>query len=167
MRPPHLQKAFSGQPDADSARPQDQAIPFSLDRALGTLGHHVQINAPLLPADSFLEIVPGSHIRPETTAEVAAAREGGGFPWAASAGEKREMPGAVRLALEPGDIAYYNSNLWHRGYNPEGRPRWTMHCSCASPNTPSPITCPAHRPGTLPAARLYSRRCRAPLAAEC
>ena len=39
------------------------------------------------------------------------------------------MPNALVVELEPGDIAYYNANLWHRGWNPEGRKRWTMHCA--------------------------------------
>ena len=39
------------------------------------------------------------------------------------------MPNALVVELEPGDIAYYNANLWHRGWNPEGHKRWTMHCA--------------------------------------
>jgi hypothetical protein len=33
------------------------------------------------------------------------------------------------VQLHAGDIAYYNANLWHRGWNPEGNLRWTMHCA--------------------------------------
>lgn len=81
-------------------------------------GRFVQFNAPLLPTDRFLHIVPASHRRASTAAEIAASRSQAG-----------EMPNAHVVELEPGDIAYYNANLWHRGWNPEGRPRWTMHCA--------------------------------------
>jgi ectoine hydroxylase-related dioxygenase (phytanoyl-CoA dioxygenase family) len=33
------------------------------------------------------------------------------------------------VELEPGDIVFYNANLWHRGFNPEGKKRWTLHCA--------------------------------------
>jgi ectoine hydroxylase-related dioxygenase (phytanoyl-CoA dioxygenase family) len=82
-------------------------------------GHSVQFNAPLLPGDHFLNIVPGSHLRASTAKEMAAA----------SAGVKAEMPEAMVVALEPGDIVYYDANLWHRGWNPEGVDRWSMHCA--------------------------------------
>ena len=39
------------------------------------------------------------------------------------------MPNAMVVELEPGDIVYYNANLWHRGWNPEGINRWSMHCA--------------------------------------
>ena len=28
-----------------------------------------------------------------------------------------------------GDAVYYNANLWHRGWNPAGINRWTMHAA--------------------------------------
>jgi len=37
-----------------------------------------------------------------------------------------------QVELEPGDIVYYNSQFWHRGWNPLGEfhgDRWTLHCS--------------------------------------
>ena len=81
-------------------------------------GRSVQFNAPLVPGDRFLHIVPGSHRRASTAAEIEASRS-----------EAGEMPDALVVGLEPGDIAYYNANLWHRGLNPEGRKRWTLHCA--------------------------------------
>jgi hypothetical protein len=82
-------------------------------------GCFVQFNAPLLVGDRFLQIVPGSHCRASTPEEigVAAKQQGEG------------MPGAMQVELEPGDIVYYNANLWHRGWNPQGIMRWTMHCA--------------------------------------
>ncbi|NKB66750.1 MAG: hypothetical protein GKR89_06805 [Candidatus Latescibacteria bacterium] len=82
-------------------------------------GHSVQFNAPLQPGDRFLHIVPGSHTRASTTAELAAAQT--------DPPGSVDMPGALVVEMEPGDIAVYNANLWHRGWNPEGCLRWTMH----------------------------------------
>ena len=81
-------------------------------------GRFVQFNAPLVAGDRFLNIVPGSHLRASTDAEIEASRS-----------ESGEMPNALVVELEPGDIVHYNANLWHRGWNPEGRKRWTMHCA--------------------------------------
>ena len=82
-------------------------------------GEFVQLNAPLLPADRFLNIVPASHLRASTFQELTAVNKDASL----------SMPGAIELKLEPGDIVYYNANLWHRGWNPNGDKRWTMHCA--------------------------------------
>ena len=76
----------------------------------------VQINAPLFP-DRYLQIVPGSHLRPATAEERAVLEHN-----AAGA-----MPGQRDVTMEPGDVAFYFANLLHRGYNPKGALRWTMH----------------------------------------
>jgi hypothetical protein len=75
-----------------------------------------QINAPLFP-DRYLTIVLGSHLRRTTSEErdVLANDPTG------------EMPGQLTVETEPGDAAFYYSNLLHRGYNPGGALRWTMH----------------------------------------
>ena len=39
------------------------------------------------------------------------------------------MPEAMVVEVEPGDIVFYNANLWHRGWNPEGGVRWSLHCA--------------------------------------
>ncbi len=82
-------------------------------------GRSVQFNAPLLPGDHFLNIVPASHLRASTPAEIEAAK----------AGDQAQMPEALVVEVEPGDIVYYNANLWHRGWNPEGGMRWSLHCA--------------------------------------
>lgn len=82
-------------------------------------GNFLQLNAPLLPGDRFLTIVPTSHLRASTCQELKVAKGNG----------NSSMPDAIELALEPGDIVYYNANLWHRGWNPNGEKRWTMHCA--------------------------------------
>jgi Phytanoyl-CoA dioxygenase (PhyH) len=77
---------------------------------------YTQINGPLFP-DRYLTIVPGSHLRRTTAAEQdVLARDPTG-----------EMPGQLTVETEPGDVAFYYSNLLHRGYNPGGAMRWTMH----------------------------------------
>lgn len=104
-------------------------------------GRFVQFNAPLLPGDRYLNIVPASHLRASTKEEIAAS----GFvhlpgvdPKVAPTPDQIKqilerdqgvMPGAMTVELEPGDIAFYNANLWHRGWNPHGGIRWTMHCA--------------------------------------
>ena len=35
----------------------------------------------------------------------------------------------IERLTEPGDIVYYDANLWHRGFNPEGKKRWTLHAA--------------------------------------
>lgn len=101
---------------------RDIGKPGAPDEAAFLRRHHgrfVQFNAPLLPEDRFLNIVPASHLRASTAEEIQAAGDG----------EKADMPGALAVELRPGDIAYYNANLWHRGWNPGGELRWTMHCA--------------------------------------
>jgi hypothetical protein len=86
---------------------------------------YTQINAPLFP-DRYLTIVPGSHLRRTTEAERdVLARDPTG-----------EMPGQLTVETEPGDVAFYYSNLLHRGYNPTGAMRWTMHHAFVSAAAP-------------------------------
>ncbi len=82
-------------------------------------GQSVQFNAPLLPGDRFLNIVPATHLSASTPAQIQAA----------AAREQARMPGGLEVEVEPGDIVYYNANLWHRGWNPAGELRWTLHCA--------------------------------------
>jgi hypothetical protein len=109
----------SGQPYSnpwhrDLCRPGDPNEAVVLRREIA---RHVQFNAPLHPGDHFLQIVPGSHARPSTAAEMTVFREN----------PNDEMPGQMTVELEPGDIVYYNANLWHRGFNLDGVLRWSMH----------------------------------------
>ena len=85
-------------------------------------GKSVQLNAPLVPGDAFLNVVPRSHRRSSTPEELAVAA-------AEDEDADAPMPGATIVRLEPGDIVYYNACLYHRGWNPEGARRWTMHCA--------------------------------------
>ena len=76
--------------------------------------------APLLPGDRFLQLVPGSHLRlaSETEIRTAACDYSGDDP-----------PGLKTIELEPGDIVYRHTNTLHRGQNPEGIRRLTLASS--------------------------------------
>jgi hypothetical protein len=117
----------------------------------------VQFNAPLLPGDRFLNIVPASHLRASTPDEIQASK----------AGDQADMPGALAVELRPGDIAYYNANLWHRGWNPDGELRWTMHCAFWKPEYPvmkheygqrEALLTPGHLDRMPPVTRAYIQR---------
>jgi len=119
-------------------------------------GSFVQFNAPLVSGDRFLHIVPGSHRRASAAAEIEASRS-----------ESGKMPNALVVALEPGDIAYYNANLWHRGWNPEGHKRFTMHCAFWNAEVPvmqheygqrEPLTQQGHLGQMPPITRQYIQR---------
>lgn len=99
----------------------EQEMPV-LERGQQTV---MQINAPLFP-DRYLTIVPGSHRRPTTAEErdVLANNAAG------------DMPGQLIVETEPGDVVFYYPNLLHRGYNPEGRLRWTMHHAFLAADAP-------------------------------
>lgn len=75
--------------------------------------------APLLPDDRFLQVVPGSHLRRPTEAEKAAATR-------LHASSSEDVPGLTTIELQPGDVVYRHTNLLHQGFNPDGRPRWTL-----------------------------------------
>jgi hypothetical protein len=77
---------------------------------------YTQINAPLF-ADRYVTIVPGSHLRASTSEELQVLKND----------PTGDMPGQMTVEMEPGDVVFYYSNLWHRGFNPEGNLRWTMH----------------------------------------
>ena len=139
---------------------RDIGKPGAADEAEFLQKHHgrsVQFNAPLVAADRFLHIVPASHLRASTQDELTAA----------AAGDAADMPDALVVELEPGDIAYYNANLWHRGWNPEGKKRWTLHCAFWKAEYPvmrheygqrEALTAPGHLDKMPTAAALYIRR---------
>ena len=120
-------------------------------------GRSVQFNAPLQPHDHFLQIVPASHLRASTPAEIKAAADG----------ENAGMPNPLTVEMEPGDIAFYNANLWHRGWNPQGATRWTMHSAFWRPQYPvmkheygqrEDMLTPGHLERMPPVTRAYIQR---------
>jgi ectoine hydroxylase-related dioxygenase (phytanoyl-CoA dioxygenase family) len=83
-------------------------------------GRCVEWNAPLVEGDSFFNCVPGSHRRPNTDEETAALLQD------RDAVDSAPMPGATVVRMEPGDVCYFDAGMLHRGWNPEGRTRWTL-----------------------------------------
>lgn len=96
-----------------------------------------QVNCALYE-DSSTWVVPGSHLRRDTSAE---ARRFPDRPIAepnleGKNSEARErlcleycqsLPGAVRLLLDAGDFALYRNSLWHLGNYVPYRKRATLH----------------------------------------
>ncbi|MCX6043584.1 MAG: phytanoyl-CoA dioxygenase family protein [Chloroflexi bacterium] len=72
-------------------------------------GTSIQMQIPLVPS-ADIEYVPNSHIRWDTPEEYAIRRADGG-----KNNRSNAMPGALRLALEPGDAALFNPYGIHRG----------------------------------------------------
>jgi ectoine hydroxylase-related dioxygenase (phytanoyl-CoA dioxygenase family) len=72
---------------------------------------------PLMPNDRFLQVIPGSHLRPASTAEIAAGEPGD---------DSEELPGLVTIEVQPGDVVYRHTDMLHRGWNPNGLARRTL-----------------------------------------
>ena len=87
-----------------------------LETLLGRLRSHVQLNGALYD-DETLYIVPGSHRRELTDAERTVIRQT----------PKAAMPDQLVVKLKAGDIVFYNSSLLHKGFNPTGEKRQTLH----------------------------------------
>ena len=100
------EKPYTQKWHRDLCKPGDAEETAYLRRHEGTF---VQFNAPLVAGDRFLNIVPGSHLRASTAAEIEASRS-----------ESGDMPNAHVVELEPGDIAYYNANPLAPGLEPGG-----------------------------------------------
>ena len=91
----------------------------------------VQINLPLVQEDA-LEIVPGSHNRPNNELENQAFKGTKHY-----APLEAEMPGAMKVSLKAGEAVFYNNNLIHRGYSDNSQvPRRTLHMGYHSATKP-------------------------------
>ncbi|MDA0193935.1 MAG: phytanoyl-CoA dioxygenase family protein [Bacteroidetes bacterium] len=100
---------------------------FSADR----FHNSVQINLPLVQEDS-LEIVPGSHNRPNSEAENQVFAGTKHYTR-----EDAKMPGAMKVSLKAGRAVFYNNNLIHRGYCVDSKvPRRTLHMGYHSATKP-------------------------------
>lgn len=77
---------------------------------------HTQWNLALFE-DTSLVLVPGSHKRARTPVERAAA------PF------EEHLPGQITVRLGPGDVAFYNNNILHRGVYDSAKERMTLHGS--------------------------------------
>lgn len=96
----------------------------------GIIGH-VQLNGALYP-DSTLYIVPASHLRYTSDAEWNLMRNR----------PLGEMPGQLRVELEPGDVVFYNACLLHKGKNETLAKRQTLHYALASEDRPMSVPPP-------------------------
>jgi len=75
----------------------------------------IHMHIPLVPT-SLSEIVPGSHARTDTEEESRIRDQA----------PTSDLPGALRLELEPGDLAFFHVNALHRGGYPAGVTRRTI-----------------------------------------
>ena len=112
----------------------DGEVPLETLRS--RLRSHVQLNGALYD-DETLYIVPGSHRRELTDAERTVIRQT----------PKAAMPGQLVVKLKAGDIVFYNSSLLHKGFNPTGEKRQTLHYAVLTtppenepPNSESPTS---------------------------
>ncbi|KAJ7933858.1 hypothetical protein B0H13DRAFT_1952286 [Mycena leptocephala] len=84
--------------------------------------HGIQWNTALY-ADSCLFVVPGSHKVPRTP-EQRLHSTGQDAP-----ADPLDMPGAIRVSLQPGESVFYNSNILHCATYDAHAPRSTLHAS--------------------------------------
>jgi len=75
----------------------------------------LHMHIPLVPT-SATGVVPGSHKRWDTPEEVCVRRNT----------PHGDMPGGIRLPMEPGDLGFFHVNSIHRGYYEVGVPRRTI-----------------------------------------
>lgn len=102
-----------------------------------------QVNCALYE-DSCTWVVPGSHLRRDTDAEIARfpSRPIAGPDLAGLSQAERErvsldycesLPGAIRLLLDAGDYALYRNSLWHLGNYIPYKKRATLHDGIMTP----------------------------------
>ena len=104
------EKSWPGNWHRDSQfRHTDEDEEKAIIRALSRSGKGVQMQIALVPSDD-VEFVPGSHVRWDTPDEYQIRRAEGG-----KHNQSDGMPGAVRIALEPGDAVLFNPYGIHRG----------------------------------------------------
>jgi ectoine hydroxylase-related dioxygenase (phytanoyl-CoA dioxygenase family) len=105
---------------------KEQAILAQLSSA----GDSIQMQIALAPSDD-VEYVPGSHLRWDSPAEYAIRKADGGHH-----NRSNQMPGALSLALEPGDAALFNPYGLHRGRYHTGRLRRTLMLTYTKSSAP-------------------------------
>jgi ectoine hydroxylase-related dioxygenase (phytanoyl-CoA dioxygenase family) len=91
-------------------------------------GNGVQMQVALV-ANEDIEYVPASHLRWDTPEEYAIRRADG-----CSHNRSNSMPGALRVALEPGDAVLFNPLGHHRGRYHSDKPRRTLMLTYTRPS---------------------------------
>jgi ectoine hydroxylase-related dioxygenase (phytanoyl-CoA dioxygenase family) len=94
--------------DSQFGTPDDEQEKRIIDNLVSS-GTSIQLQIALVPSED-VEYVPGSHLRWDTPAEYAIRKADGG-----ANNRANNMPGALRLALNPGDAALFNPYGLHRG----------------------------------------------------
>lgn len=97
------------------------------DRMVGESATGAQFQVALVPSDD-IEVVPGSHRRWDSPVEMAIRRAQG------EAQQSNGMPGALRVALEPGDGVIFDAKMLHRGRYHAARPRRTLMLTTSTLN---------------------------------
>jgi ectoine hydroxylase-related dioxygenase (phytanoyl-CoA dioxygenase family) len=92
----------------------------------------LHMHIPLVPTAAS-DVVPGSHHRWDTPEEYRVRRE---------APQSDEMPGAVNLKLEPGDLGFFHVNSIHRGLYQSEIPRRTIAVTYGRASFPRAATGP-------------------------
>lgn len=87
---------------------------------------HAQYNIPVAEErDASLVVVPGSHLRPRTEEEVRILERDA---------YAECLPEMQVVELEPGDVAFYDNNIIHRGVYKKSVERLTLHGSVGDVN---------------------------------
>jgi ectoine hydroxylase-related dioxygenase (phytanoyl-CoA dioxygenase family) len=94
-------------------------------------GTGIQMQIALLPSED-IEYVPGSHLRWDTPEEYAIRRADGGRH-----NRSNDMPGALRIRLEPGDAVLFNSFGHHRGRYHADKPRRSLMLTYSRRSVPT------------------------------
>ena len=104
-----------------------------------------------LASTSASQVVPGSHIRPDTPKEHLIRTEDP---------HSENMPNAIQLPLEPGDIAFFHVNALHRGTYEAGVLRRTIAVTFNRISDPRPATAEsmAQRTGYVPSYQPWFRK---------
>lgn len=105
--------------DSQFGTPDDAAEQAVLAKAAEE-GNSVQMQIALVPSED-IEVVPGSHLRWDTPEEYAIRKADGG-----ANNRSNAMPGAMRVALAPGDAVLFNPMAIHRGRYHANRLRRTL-----------------------------------------
>lgn len=110
----------------------------------------IHVHVPLAPT-SASQVVPGSHIRPDTPEESHIRTDDP---------HSEDMPNALRLPLDPGDVAFFHVNSLHRGTYKAGILRRTIAVTFNRVSDPRPATAEsmAQRTGYVPSYQPWFRK---------
>ena len=117
--PPSLPLPAGWHRDCQFFAPGDEAKELADLMVEAEPPRELHMHIPLVKS-AATQVVPGSHRRWDTPGEEAVRRRNP---------VDGDMPGALRLGLNPGDLAFFHVNTLHRGHYPVGVPRRTIAVS--------------------------------------